>query len=97
MLSQHERQKLIIPGWGGDLTEEEYAYIKAQLRESASLKRKWGFRPTAKRLAENRIRAVAKHGPVSRRKASFRYGSEPANPHAGSKTGLEPRPGAGKL
>lgn len=53
---------LLDPGWAGELDRAEFAYIKAQLRQSQSLKRRWGFRPSAKRLSEARIRIIAMHG-----------------------------------
>lgn len=55
-------KKLLQPGWAGELDDVELDYIKPRLRESPSLKRKWGFRPSAKRLSESRIRAVARDG-----------------------------------
>ncbi len=55
-------KRLLQPGWAGELDAVELAYIKSQLRQSPSLKRRWGFRPSAKRLSESRIRAVAIHG-----------------------------------
>lgn len=55
-------RKLLEPGWAGELDTVELAYIKAQLKQSASLRRRWGFRPSAKRLPEARIRAVAMYG-----------------------------------
>ena len=55
-------RNLLEPGWAGELDRAELAYIKSQLRQSPSLRRRWGFRPTAKRLPEARIRAVAMHG-----------------------------------
>jgi len=54
--------KLLKPGWAGELRRDELARIKVQLRQSSSLRRRWGFRPSAKRLSEGRIRAVAKGG-----------------------------------
>ena len=51
------KEKLPEPGWAGELT-----YIKSQLKQLPSLKRCWGFRPSAKRLSENRIRKVARDG-----------------------------------
>ena len=54
--------KLLQSGWAGELDDVELAYIKFYLRQSPSLKRKWGFRPSAKRLSESRIRAVARDG-----------------------------------
>jgi len=52
-------RKLLEPGWAGELGRDELAYIKAELKKSPSLKRRWGFRPTAKRFSEKQIRAVA--------------------------------------
>jgi len=62
------KRKLIGPGWAGDLSPDEFVYIKSQLKQSRSLKRRWGFRPSAKRFSENRIRAVARDGLSANRK-----------------------------
>ena len=56
------QEKLVEPGWAGELSPDEFVYIKCQLRQSSSLKRRWGFRPTAKRLSESQIRTVARDG-----------------------------------
>ncbi|MFH1483111.1 MAG: hypothetical protein ABIG98_02480 [Chloroflexota bacterium] len=56
------RKRLLEPGWVGNVSPDELAYIKTQLRQSASLRRRWGFRPSARRLSESRIRAVARDG-----------------------------------
>jgi len=56
------KEELLIPGWAGELRPDEFAYIKSQLRTSASLRRRWGFRPSAKRFSESRIRQVAMYG-----------------------------------
>lgn len=64
------QENLIEPGWAGELSPDELAYIKSQLKKSPSLKRRWGFRPTAKRLSESHIRDVARNG-VSARKSQF--------------------------
>ena len=55
-------KKLIEPGWAGELSPDELVYIKSQLKQSPSLKRRWGFRPSAKRLSEAHIRTVARNG-----------------------------------
>lgn len=55
-------KNLLEPGWAGELDLNELAYIKSELERSPSLKRRWGFRPSAKRLSSTRIRAVAMHG-----------------------------------
>ncbi len=56
------KEKLLEPGWAGDLDNVELEYIKSELRKSARLRRCWGFRPSAKRLSDSRIRAVAMYG-----------------------------------
>ena len=55
-------RKLLEPGWAGEVDSAELAYIKSHLQQSATLRRRWGFRPSAKRLSEARIQAVAMHG-----------------------------------
>ena len=62
------QKKLLLPGWAGELDSIELVYIKSELRRSASLRRRWGFRPSAKRLSEQRIRAVARDGLSANRK-----------------------------
>jgi hypothetical protein len=61
------QEKLIEPGWAGELDDGELEYIKSQLRKSSSLRRRWGFRPSARRLSESHIRDVAMNG-ISRKK-----------------------------
>lgn len=61
-------RKLLEPGWAGELGGDELAYIKAELKKSPSLKRRWGFRPTARRFSEKQIRAVARDGISAKRK-----------------------------
>jgi hypothetical protein len=56
------KKKLLQPGWAGELSSLELAYIKSQLKRSPSLKRRWGFKPSAKRPSERRIRAIATDG-----------------------------------
>jgi hypothetical protein len=56
------QRNLLEPGWAGELNPDELAYIKSELKKSPSLKRRWGFRPTAKRFSEKKIRAVATYG-----------------------------------
>jgi hypothetical protein len=55
-------RNLLEPEWAGELDRVELAYIRSQLQQSPSLRRRWGFRPSARRLSEARIRAVAMHG-----------------------------------
>jgi hypothetical protein len=59
---------LLDPGWAGELDDVELEYIKSNLKQSPSLRRRWGFRPSAKRLSESRIRAVARDGVSAKRR-----------------------------
>jgi hypothetical protein len=54
--------KFLEPEWAGELDAVELPYIKSQLKKSSSLRGRWGFRPSAKRLSESRIRVVAMYG-----------------------------------
>lgn len=56
------KQWLLEPGWAGELSPVELEYIKSCLKQSTSLRRRWGFRPSAKRLSDSRIRTVAMDG-----------------------------------
>jgi hypothetical protein len=53
---------ILIPGFAGHLDTGELANIKVELRKSSSLRRRWGFRPSAKQLNNKYIRHVALHG-----------------------------------
>lgn len=66
-LLEFYEEGLLESGWAGELDDVELDYIKSNLRQSPSLRRRWGFRPSAKRLSEDRIRAVAMNG-VSRKR-----------------------------
>lgn len=67
-LLEFYKKKLLQPGWAGELSPDEFAYVKCQLRQSPSIKRHWGFRPSARRLSEKHIRAVARNGLAANRK-----------------------------
>jgi len=66
---EFDQKKLLIPGWAGELSPDEFAYAKCQLRQFRSLKRRWGFRPSARRFSESRIRSVARNGLSANKKA----------------------------
>jgi hypothetical protein len=48
---------ILAPGWAGDLSPEELAYIKRTLKRNPELRRLWGFRTT--RISDDAIRKVA--------------------------------------
>lgn len=59
---QYYDHRLLEPGFAGELSPNEFNYLKSELKQQASLRRKWGFHPSARRLNEKRIRAVARDG-----------------------------------
>ena len=59
---EYYKENLLEPGWAGELDDVELEYIKSELRKSPLLRRRWGFRPSAKRFSESHIRAVAMNG-----------------------------------
>lgn len=61
-LLEFYKRKLLVPRSAGEIDTVELAYIKSQLKLSPKLRRCWGFRPSAKRLSEKRIRTVARNG-----------------------------------
>lgn len=61
-LLEFSKTNLLEPGWAGELAPYELAYIKSQLMKSPRLRKRWGFRPSAKRISEKRIREVARNG-----------------------------------
>jgi len=77
------KEKLLEPGWAGELDAAELEYIRSELRKSPSLRRRWGFRPSAKRLPEKRIRYAAMYG-VSGRGAGFSFARQRENTAAHS-------------
>jgi len=67
-LLEYYKKNLLEPGWAGDLDNVEFAYIRSELTKSRPLKRRWGFRPSARRLSESQIRAVAMYGVTRQQK-----------------------------
>jgi hypothetical protein len=68
VLLEFYKENLLEPGWAGELSRDELAYIKSELTKSPSLKRRWGFRPSARRFSESHIRAVARNGVCAKKK-----------------------------
>ncbi len=76
------KENLLEPGWAGELSRDQLAYIKSQLKKSPSLKRRWGFRPAAKRFSESHIRDVARNG-VSAKRSQFQVQLSAKKSHTG--------------
>ena len=64
-------RKLSEPGWGGQVTDEEVAYLQFHLERDAKLAFGWGFRPGQKSRPEEAIRRVALAGDPDSRGVNF--------------------------
>lgn len=56
------KHKLLLPGWAGQLAPDELEIVQEELFSDKVLAFRWGFRPSAKRRAEEAIHQVAMHG-----------------------------------
>lgn len=61
-LLAYYKQKLLIPGWAGQLDAVELAYVKSEIMKSPSPKRHWGLKPSTKRVSKKYLRLVARDG-----------------------------------
>lgn len=52
-------QRLVEPGWGGELGPDELDFLQAELTTKKKLAYQWGFQPAKKRRPEWAIRQVA--------------------------------------
>ena len=55
-------QRLLLPGWGGELAPDELDFLQAELGKDKKLGYQWGFKPRAKRRPEWAIHQVATLG-----------------------------------
>ena len=83
---------LLEPGWGGNLDDDELAYIQERLKADPDLSYWWGFRPGQKTRPEAAIRRVAMdgdpdHRQSNRKLARVRMGM-PDPAHEGSLTAM---------
>ena len=60
------KHKLVLPGWAGHLDPDELEIVEEELLSDKVLAFRWGFRPSAKRRAEEAIHQVAMHGTPDR-------------------------------
>jgi len=54
--------KLLQPGWAGELTSEELAFIKKYLNANCTLRAEWGMGREHGYVNDDKIRAVAMDG-----------------------------------
>ena len=61
-LLDYYKKKLLVPGWAGQLDRVELAYVKSELMKSPCLKRRWGLKPSARRVSNKYIQVIARDG-----------------------------------
>jgi len=61
VLSELEKRKLLIGGWGGHMDDEELGYISEALFRDPKFASRWGFKPSMK-IHDEGIRRVAMQG-----------------------------------
>ena len=54
--------RLLVPGWAGQIDDDELAFIRYALFRDSKPARLWGFRPSQKARTDEAIRQVALHG-----------------------------------
>ena len=64
-------QRLLKPGWAGELAEDELANIQGELLADKKLSYQWGFAPAQKTRPLEAIRRVAMDGDPERRSVNI--------------------------
>ena len=59
---REQNWKLLIPGWGGSLSEEELSFIVEHLENNAGLRLWWGMKGSWKRVPLEVVRRIALSG-----------------------------------
>ena len=62
--------RLLGPGWGGDISDEEVIFIRQELLKDRRLAYQWGFIPSHSTRPTDAIRRIAMEGDPERRSAN---------------------------
>ena len=62
--------RLLGPGWGGDISDDEVVFIRQELLKDKQLAYRWGFIPSHLTRPADAIRRVAMGGDPERRSAN---------------------------
>lgn len=81
-------ERLLGPGWGGDISDEEVSFIQEELLKDKKLAYRWGFAPSRRTRPADAIRRVAMEGDAVHRNANVPL----TRPHISSNTTPETRP-----
>ena len=63
--------RLLVPGWGGDLSADELEFVQDELIRDRKLAYEWGFRPSEKGRPEWAVRQVTQWGRPDSRTANL--------------------------
>ena len=63
-------ERLLGPGWGGDISDEEVIFIRQELLKDRRLAYRWGFIPSHSTRPTDAIRRIAMEGDPERRSAN---------------------------
>ena len=80
-------QRLLEPGWAGELAEDELANIQGELLADKKLSYLWGFAPAQKTRPLEAIRRVAMDGDPERRSVNIPL-ARPRRAKAGVEVGV---------
>ena len=69
--------RLLVPGWGGDLSPDEFDFVQDELIRDKKLAYEWGFRPNAKGRPEWALRQVTQWGQPDSRTANLALARHP--------------------
>lgn len=80
--------RLLGPGWAGDISDDEVFFIQEELLRDKKLAYQWGFAPSRSTRPADAIRRVALEGDPEHRNANVPLTRLKARPDSGS----EPQP-----
>ena len=81
--------RLLGPGWGGDISEDEVFFIQEELLKDKKLAYQWGFAPSKRTRPPDAIRRVAMEGDAVHRNANVPLTRPKTSPCATPETQTE--------
>ena len=72
--------RLLGPGWGGDISDDEVCFIQEELLKDKKLAYQWGFAPSKRTRPADAIRRVAMEGDAVHRNANVPLTRPQPNP-----------------
>lgn len=78
--------RLLGPGWGGDISDDEVFFIQEELLKDKKLAYQWGFAPAKRTRPADAIRRVAMEGDAVHRNANVPLTRPQSTPSATPET-----------